>query len=150
MLWLYRCVVNSTIIYIYITIIIIIIHRLNARRRPMSHLFLTRWVSQLLGLALVSWAFARIGVHRPSLRLKYLVFSIRPYLPLDFNCVSFLRPMYRHPPHVLPYHGEILCLTERRIYAQMLYFWTNPYIRDAQIAARIRPPNVLYPGLAAT
>src|SRR6218665_1577255 len=41
----------------------------------MSHLFLTRCVSQLLGLALVSWAFARIGVHR----LPYLMFSIRSF-----------------------------------------------------------------------
>src|SRR6218665_976132 len=76
------------------------------------------------GLALVSWAFARIGVHCPSLRFPYLVFSIRsslpldfarigvhcpslrfPYLvfsirsslPLDFNRVSSLRPTYRHP-----------------------------------------------------
>src|SRR6218665_1362071 len=33
----------------------------------------------LLGLALVSWAFARIGVHRPSLHFPYpyFVFSIR-------------------------------------------------------------------------
>src|SRR6218665_1631286 len=44
-----------------------------------------------MGLALVSWAFARIGVHRPSLRLPYLRFSIRSYLPLDFNRVSSLR-----------------------------------------------------------
>src|SRR6218665_1941670 len=78
-------------------IIIIIIPGLNARRSPMSHLFLTRRVSQLLGLALVSWAFARIGVHRPSLRLPCLVFSIRSYMPLDFNRVSSLRPTYRHP-----------------------------------------------------
>ena len=35
--------------------------------------------------------FARIGVHRPSLRFSYLVFSIRSYLPLDFNRVSSLR-----------------------------------------------------------
>src|SRR6218665_251904 len=78
-------------------IIIIIILGLNARRSPMSHLFLTRGVSQLLGLALVSWAFAGIGVHRPSLRLPYLVFPIRSYLPWDFNRVSSLRPTYRHP-----------------------------------------------------
>src|SRR6218665_3997035 len=45
----------------------------------MYHLFLTRRVSQLLGLALVSWAFARIDVHRPSLRFPYLVFSIRSF-----------------------------------------------------------------------
>src|SRR6218665_826812 len=38
-----------------------------------------------------------IGVHRPSLRLPYLVFSIRSYLPLNFNRVSSLRPTYRHP-----------------------------------------------------
>ena len=31
----------------------------------MSAHFLTRWVSRLLGLALVSWASARVGVHRP-------------------------------------------------------------------------------------
>src|SRR6218665_515651 len=61
----------------------------------MFHLFLTRCASQLLGLALVSWAFARIGVHRPSLRFPYLVFSIHSYLPLDFNRVSSLRPTYR-------------------------------------------------------
>ena len=45
----------------------------------------------------MSWAFAHIGVHRPSLRITYLVFSIRSYLPLDFNRVSSLRPTYRHP-----------------------------------------------------
>src|SRR6218665_3982359 len=53
----------------------------------MSHLFLTWVVFQVFGLALVSWAFTRIGVHRLSLRLPYLVFSIRSYLPLDFNRV---------------------------------------------------------------
>src|SRR6218665_911236 len=37
------------------------------------------------------------GVHRPSLCLPYLVFSIRSYLPLDFNRVSSLRPTYRNP-----------------------------------------------------
>src|SRR6218665_1997570 len=63
----------------------------------MSHLFLTRRVSKLLGLTLVSWAFARIGVHPPSLRLQCLVFSIRSDLSLDFNRVSSLRPTYRHP-----------------------------------------------------
>src|SRR6218665_3619574 len=46
---------------------------------------------------MVSWAFARTGVHRPSLRLPYLVFSIHSYLPLEFNHVSSLRPTYRHP-----------------------------------------------------
>src|SRR6218665_3594901 len=46
---------------------------------------------------MVAWALARIGVYRPSLRLPYLVFFIRSYLPLDFNRVSSLRPTYRHP-----------------------------------------------------
>src|SRR6218665_3587703 len=32
-----------------------------------------------MGLSLVSWAFARIGVHRPSLRLPYLMFSSRSF-----------------------------------------------------------------------
>ena len=65
----------------------------------MSPHFLTRWVSRLLGLALVSWAFARIGVHWLSLCLPYL--SVLPftllYLPLDFIHVSSLRPTYLHP-----------------------------------------------------
>src|SRR6218665_2529866 len=47
------------------------------------------------GLALVSWAFARIGVHHPSLRFSYLVFSVCSYLPLDFNRVPSLRPTSR-------------------------------------------------------
>src|SRR6218665_1887511 len=41
-----------------------------------------------------TWVFARIGVHRPFLRLPYLEFSIRCYLPLNFNRVSSLRPTY--------------------------------------------------------
>ena len=85
------------IILVAIIFSIIIIPGLNARRSPVYHLFLTRRVSQLLGLALVSWAFARVGVHRPSLRLPYLLFSIRSYLPLNFNRVFSSRPTYRHP-----------------------------------------------------
>ena len=94
----FQKVLNACAVFtFYFIIIIIIILGLNARRSPMSHLFLTRWVFQLLGLALVSWAFARIDVHRLSLRLPYLVFSIRSYLPLDFNRVFSLRTTYRHP-----------------------------------------------------
>ena len=60
-----------------------------------SH-FLTGWVSRLLGL--MSWAFARVGVHRLSLRLPYLgVFPFTLHLPLDFIRVSSLRPTYLHP-----------------------------------------------------
>src|SRR6218665_3749058 len=76
----------------------------------MSHLFLTWRVPRLLGLALVSWAIARIGVHRPSLSLPYFVFSIRSYLPLDFNRVSSLRPTYRHPFGHLHITGAEICL----------------------------------------
>src|SRR6218665_1316829 len=75
----------------------------------MSHLFLTWVVFQVFGLALVSWVFARIGFHRLSLRLPYLVFSIRSYLPLDFNRFSSLQPTYRHPfgrPFILSRLGE--------------------------------------------
>src|SRR6218665_2621878 len=65
---------------------------------------------RLLGLALVSWAFARVGVHRLSLRLPY--FGVFPFtllhLPLNFIRVSSLRFMYLHPPvdpsHI--YFGE--------------------------------------------
>jgi len=59
----------------------------------------------------VSWAFTRIGVHRPSqasLRFPNLVFSIRSYLPLDFNRVSSLQPTYRHP-FGRPFTYSLLC-----------------------------------------
>src|SRR6218665_983651 len=39
---------------------------------------------------------ACVGIYI-SLRLPYLVFSIRSYLPLDFNRLSSLRPTYHHP-----------------------------------------------------
>src|SRR6218665_3437691 len=52
----------------------------------MSPYFLTRRVSRLLGLALVSWASARVGVHRPSLRLPYL--SV--FHSLFFTCIVFI------------------------------------------------------------
>src|SRR6218665_3606168 len=53
----------------------------------------------LLGLAVVSWATARIGVHRlfpfacPCLGV--FLFNLH-HLPLDFICVSSLRPTYLH------------------------------------------------------
>ena len=57
---------------------------------------LYRRVSWLLGLALVSWAFARVGVHRLCLHLPYLgvfLFSLL-HLPLNFICVSSLRLLF--------------------------------------------------------
>ena len=73
--------------------------------------FLTRWVSGLLGLALVSWAIAHVGVHHISLRLPYLsVFPFtRFHLPLNFILVSSLRLMYLHPsvdPSLIHFLGE--------------------------------------------
>src|SRR6218665_1755921 len=52
----------------------------------------------LLGLALVSWAFARVGVHCLSLCLPYIGVIPSTLLPLvlDFSRVS-LRPTYPHP-----------------------------------------------------
>ena len=66
---------------------------------PMSPHFLTRWVPRLFGLAQVSWATARVGVHRLfPVRLPYLgVFSFTLNLPLDFICVSSLQLTYLHP-----------------------------------------------------
>src|SRR6218665_2356161 len=54
--------------------------------------------SRLLGLALVSWAFARVGVHRLSLCLPY----IGVFHSLFFTChwisfVYFSRWRYLHP-----------------------------------------------------
>jgi len=60
---------------------------------------LTRCVSRLMGLALVSWAFARIGVHRlfpsPSI-YRGFPFTLL-HLPLNFIRVTSLRLMYLHP-----------------------------------------------------
>ena len=82
------------------------LHGLSARRCPMSPHFLTRWVSRLLGLALVSWVFARVGVHHLSLHLPHLgVFhslSCVLHLPLNFIRVSSLRQMYLHPEVQIP------------------------------------------------
>src|SRR6218665_3117046 len=73
----------------------------------MSHLFLIRRVSQLLGLALVSWAFARIGFHRPSLRFPYLVFSIRSFC----HWISIVFLLYRRRIAPLPTHSVDPSLT---------------------------------------
>src|SRR6218665_654579 len=56
-------------------------------------------LSRLLGLALLSWTFTCVGVHRLSIRLPYLgVFPFTlPCLSLNFIRVSFLRLMYLRP-----------------------------------------------------
>ena len=60
---------------------------------------------------MVSWAFARVGFHRLSLRLQYL--GVFPFtlllLPLNFIRVSLLRLMYLHPfgrPSLTHFLGE--------------------------------------------
>src|SRR6218665_1668342 len=59
----------------------------------MSPHFLTR----LLGLALVSWVFARVGVHRPSLRIPYLsVFYSLFFTSHWISFVYFSRGRYLH------------------------------------------------------
>jgi len=68
-----------------------------ARWCPMSPHFFASWAFKLLGLALVSWVTARVGVHRlsptPSIS-RCFPFSL--HLPLDFIHVSSLRPTYLH------------------------------------------------------
>src|SRR6218665_3866383 len=46
---------------------------------------------------MVSWAFARVGVHRLSLPYLGVIPSTLLHLPLDFIRVSSLRPTYLHP-----------------------------------------------------
>src|SRR6218665_3982834 len=58
---------------------------------------LTWRVSRLLGLDLVSWVFARVGVHRLSLLPCLGVFPFTLHLQLDFIRVSSLQLMYLHP-----------------------------------------------------
>ena len=74
-----------------------LLHGLSAHRCQMSSHFLARWVSRPLGLALVSWAFARVGVRRlSSLRLPDL--GVFPFtllhLPLNFIRASSLQLGY--------------------------------------------------------
>ena len=108
----------------------------------MSHLFLTRWVSQLLGLALVPWAFARIGAQRPSLRLPYLMFSTHCYLQLDFNRVSSLRPTYRHP------FGRPFTYSLLRGITQLVYDTSSTAVADPMgaIAPPLRSWNNFFKG----
>ena len=72
-----------------------LIHGLSARWCPMFPHFLTSWVSRLFGLALVSWATTRVGVHRLSLRLPYSVF----FHSLFFTChwIPFVFLLYGRP-----------------------------------------------------
>jgi len=89
--------------------IIIIILAFSARRSPIYHLFPTRWVSQLLGLVLVSWTFVRIGVHRPSIRLPYLMFSIRSFCHwISIVFVLYVRRIATHSidPSLTHFLGE--------------------------------------------
>jgi len=75
-----------------------LLHGLSACRCPMSPHFLTRWVSRLLVLALVPWAFARVGVHRPFLRLPYLgVFYSLFFTSHWISFVYFSQWRYLHP-----------------------------------------------------
>src|SRR6218665_1285039 len=74
-----------------------LLHGLSARRCPMSPHFLT--IREfLLGLALVSWAFARVGVQHPSLRLPYIgVFYSLFFTSHWISFVHFSRWQYLHP-----------------------------------------------------
>ena len=116
-----------------------LLHGLN-RRCPMPPHFLTRWVSRLLGLALVSWAFTRVGVHRLPLRLPNLsVFLIHSSsLAIEFYSCFFLmidvsapigRPSLTHflfafpgwglapaPDVVVPEAEKGCCFQERSMY----------------------------------
>src|SRR6218665_1520735 len=66
----------------------------------MSPHFLTRCLSRLLGLALVSWVFARVGVHRPSLCLPYLGVFYSLFFPCHWiSFVYFFTAAVSAPHH---------------------------------------------------
>src|SRR6218665_341766 len=74
----------------------------------MSPHFLTRCVSRQLGLALVSWAFAPIGVHRPSLRLPYLGVFYSLFFPCHWiSFVYFSQWQYLHPTTKPPPYSRL-------------------------------------------
>src|SRR6218665_198414 len=81
---------HSTVIIIIIIIIIIILE-LNARRSPMSHLFLGEFPSIGSGVL----GFRPYWCPFPSPSILDVFHSL--FLPSDFNRVSSLRPTYRHP-----------------------------------------------------
>ena len=80
-----------------------LLHGLSARRCPMSPHFLTRWVSRLLGLALVSWAFACVAVHASPFPLPFIfrcfLFTLL-HRPLDFIRLFFTVAVFA--PHHQP------------------------------------------------
>src|SRR6218665_584003 len=95
-LWIYTPLHIHTYILTYIHVYNILsihplFHGFSAHSCPMSTHFLTRGVSRLFGLPLVSWTFAGVGVHRLSLPLPYR--GVFPFtllhLPLNFIHVSF-------------------------------------------------------------
>ena len=66
---------------------------LSSRRCPMSLHFLTRWVSMLLELTRVSWAFVRVGIHN----LSHFDLHISMFFhSLFFTChwISFVLLLY--------------------------------------------------------
>src|SRR6218665_2244041 len=69
--------------------------------------FLTRSISRLLGLVVVSWAFARVGVQRLSLRLPHLGVSIHSSSPaIGFHSSIFHGGgICTSPPILLLYPG---------------------------------------------
>src|SRR6218665_625547 len=103
----------------------------------MSSDFLTVSVSRLLGMALVSWASARVGVHSPEpfpFRLPYLgVFSFTLLrLPLSVFRVSSLRLTYLHPfgrPFMYSFLGEFVLVWHWLWYPLL---WSQRRSRGAQ------------------
>src|SRR6218665_3387238 len=62
----------------------------------------------LLGLALVSWAFARVGVQHPSLRLPYIgVFYSLFFTSHWISFVHFSRWQYLHPTTNPPTYSRL-------------------------------------------
>src|SRR6218665_3952674 len=83
-----------------------LLHGLSAGRCPKSPLFLTRWVSRLLGLALVSWALTHVAVQLPNtfpLAFHVSVFLHSLFFPCHWISIFyFSRLRYFHPPNPFP------------------------------------------------
>jgi len=90
-----------------------LLHGLSAHRCPMSPHFLTRWVSRLLGLVLVSWAFARnahkyafIFIHM-TLRTKGIDSTNVPPTPHHYTSHLCIRdPKCLYTPTILQFAGH--------------------------------------------
>lgn len=145
-------IIKNIIMYYNILLYCIVLYILGSTTRwyPMSPHFLSRWVSRLLGLALVSWLPPVLVSIAFPLRLplsnfgryclsKFHFFSISPYITCLYTCmrvwlnacmyiVHVCRPMHCNNYTVIPYsYIRIRFPSNLRIVLQIIYSYSAGY-----------------------